>query len=48
MLKELEVEMQEIGVKADPDAQERARIRRDELHQRVMENRSRINQLENS
>lgn len=46
MLKELEVEMQEIGVKADPDAQERARIRRDELHQRVMENRSRINQLE--
>ncbi|EMK3756489.1 chromosome partition protein MukB, partial [Providencia rettgeri] len=46
MLKELEAEMQEIGVKADPDAQERARIRRDELHQRVMENRSRINQLE--
>ncbi|EJD6672325.1 chromosome partition protein MukB [Providencia rettgeri] len=46
MLKELEAEMQEIGVKADPDAQERARIRRDELHQRVMENRSRINHLE--
>ncbi|MDP0699493.1 hypothetical protein, partial [Klebsiella pneumoniae] len=34
------------GVKADPDAQERARIRRDELHQSVMANRSRINQLE--
>lgn len=48
MLKELEAEMQDIGVKADPDAQERARIRRDELHQSVMANRSRINQLENS
>lgn len=46
MLKELEAEMQDIGVKADPDAQERARIRRDELHQSVMANRSRINQLE--
>ncbi|SQI33684.1 Structural maintenance of chromosome-related protein [Providencia alcalifaciens] len=46
MLKELEAEMQEMGVKADPDAQERASIRRDELHQSVMANRSRINQLE--
>ncbi|ELZ5938846.1 chromosome partition protein MukB [Providencia stuartii] len=46
MLKELEAEMQDIGVKADPDAQERARIRRDELHQSVMANRTRINQLE--
>ncbi|EKT62078.1 chromosome partition protein MukB [Providencia burhodogranariea] len=46
MLKELETEMQDIGVKADPDAQERARIRRDEFHQSVMANRSRINQLE--
>ncbi|MDX4946436.1 chromosome partition protein MukB [Providencia manganoxydans] len=46
MLKELEAEMQDIGVKADPEAQERARVRRDELHQSVMANRSRINQLE--
>uniref|UniRef100_K8WCV2 Cell division protein MukB n=1 Tax=Providencia sneebia DSM 19967 TaxID=1141660 RepID=K8WCV2_9GAMM len=46
MLKELEAEMLELGVKADVETQERARIRRDELHQAVMANRSRINQLE--
>ncbi len=46
MLKELHAEIQEMGVKADPDAEVRARTRRDELHQSVMTNRSRINQLE--
>jgi len=46
MLKELLQELQDIGVQADSDAQDRARVRRDELHAAVNNNRSRCNQLE--
>ena len=48
MLRELEREMSEIGVQADANAEERARVRRDELYNQVSHNRARINQLENS
>ncbi|MEH0832538.1 chromosome partition protein MukB [Pectobacterium cacticida] len=46
MLKELTQELQDIGVRADSDAEERARRRRDELHAALGANRSRRNQLE--
>ncbi|MEG3134155.1 chromosome partition protein MukB [Rouxiella sp. T17] len=46
MLKELSQELQDIGVQADPNAEARARTRRDELHQLLSTNRSRCNQLE--
>lgn len=46
MLKELMDEMSAIGAKSDPETETRARQRRDELHQAVMSNRTRINQLE--
>ena len=46
MLRELEREMSEIGVQADANAEERARVRRDELYNQVSHNRARINQLE--
>ena len=46
MLKELSQELQDIGVQADPNAEERARIRRDELHTALSNNRARRNQLE--
>ncbi|ATV42943.1 chromosome partition protein MukB [Pectobacterium brasiliense] len=46
MLKELTQELQDIGVRADTDAEARARQRRDELHAALSTNRSRRNQLE--
>ncbi|WP_406643391.1 chromosome partition protein MukB [Pectobacterium brasiliense] len=46
MLKELTQELQDIGVRADADAEVRARQRRDELHAALSTNRSRRNQLE--
>lgn len=46
MLNELKQEMQQIGVNADPATEERARLRRDELQQKVNHNRSHSNQLE--
>ncbi|MDF7647991.1 chromosome partition protein MukB [Pantoea sp. Acro-805] len=46
MLKELQQEMQDIGVQADASAEERARIRRDELYTALSHNRARRNQLE--
>ncbi|WP_409307492.1 chromosome partition protein MukB [Pectobacterium sp. B1J-3] len=46
MLKELTQELQDIGVRADADAESRARQRRDELHAALSTNRSRRNQLE--
>lgn len=46
MLKELLQEMQDIGVHADASAEERARIRRDELYAALSHNRARRNQLE--
>ena len=46
LLKELYKELQDIGVRADSGAEERARIRRDELHAALNTNRSRRNQLE--
>ncbi|KAA9001136.1 chromosome partition protein MukB [Affinibrenneria salicis] len=46
MLKELTQELQDIGVRADPDAEARARARRDELHAALSSNRARRNQLE--
>ncbi|MBE5223440.1 chromosome partition protein MukB [Pectobacterium aquaticum] len=46
MLKELTQELQDIGVRADADAEARARHRRDELHAALSTNRSRRNQLE--
>ncbi|WP_075181185.1 chromosome partition protein MukB [Pantoea sp. 1.19] len=46
MLKELNQEMQDIGVHADASAEARARARRDELHAALSSNRSRRNQLE--
>ncbi|WP_282127076.1 hypothetical protein, partial [Marinifilum flexuosum] len=38
--------LQDIGVRADAGAEERARARRDELHTALSNNRSRRNQLE--
>ncbi|MDZ7278878.1 chromosome partition protein MukB [Pantoea eucrina] len=46
MLKELQQEMQDIGVQADASAEARARARRDELHAALSHNRARRNQLE--
>ncbi|WP_034950353.1 chromosome partition protein MukB [Erwinia oleae] len=46
MLKELQQEMQDIGVNADASAEERARVRRDELYNALSNNRARRNQLE--
>ncbi len=46
MLKELQQEMQDIGVYADASAEERARSRRDELYTALSHNRARRNQLE--
>ncbi|MCZ4058812.1 chromosome partition protein MukB [Pantoea sp. LMR881] len=46
MLRELQQEMQDIGVHADAQAEERARIRRDELYTALSHNRARRNQLE--
>ncbi|MER2473341.1 chromosome partition protein MukB [Photorhabdus laumondii] len=46
MLKELHQEMKEIGVRADANAEMRARERRDQLHEALSANRSRVNQLE--
>jgi chromosome partition protein MukB len=46
MLKELGQELQDIGVQADPNAEARAKTRRDELHSALSTNRARCNQLE--
>ena len=46
MLKELQQEMQDIGVQADASAEERARLRRDELYSALSNNRARRSQLE--
>ncbi|MEN4882075.1 chromosome partition protein MukB [Pantoea agglomerans] len=46
MLKELQQEMRDIGVQADSSAEERARVRRDELYTALSHNRARRNQLE--
>jgi len=46
MLKELGQELQDIGVQADPNAEARAKLRRDELHAALSTNRTRCNQLE--
>ncbi len=46
MLKELSQELQDIGVQADPNAEARAKSRRDELHAALSNNRARRNQLE--
>ncbi|NLS43341.1 chromosome partition protein MukB [BEV proteobacterium] len=46
MHKELIQELKEIGVRADADAEDRARTRRDELHAALSANRTRRNQLE--
>ncbi|MGC0194704.1 chromosome partition protein MukB, partial [Klebsiella pneumoniae] len=46
LLNDLYKELQDIGVRADAGAEERARARRDELHMQLSNNRSRRNQLE--
>lgn len=46
MLTELTQEMQSIGVQADPQAEERARERRDQLYNQLSHNRARRHQLE--
>jgi chromosome partition protein MukB len=46
LLTDLHKELQDIGVRADIGAEERARARRDELHSALSNNRSRRNQLE--
>lgn len=46
MLKELTQELQDIGVKADPSSEARARQRKEELHVALSTNRSRCSQLE--
>ncbi|RJT22177.1 chromosome partition protein MukB [Buttiauxella izardii] len=46
LLTDLHKELQDIGVRADLGAEERARSRRDELHTALSTNRSRRNQLE--
>lgn len=48
LLNDLQRELQDIGVRADSGAEERARIRRDELHAQLSNNRSRRNQLEST
>ncbi|PSV31137.1 chromosome partition protein MukB [Photobacterium sp. GB-27] len=47
-VQEFERELQELGVRADVEAEERARIRRDELNERLHSSRSRRSQLEKS
>ncbi|MDH0490439.1 chromosome partition protein MukB [Klebsiella michiganensis] len=46
LLNDLHKELQDIGVRADAGAEERARLRRDELHAQLSNNRARRNQLE--
>lgn len=46
MLQELQQELADIGVPADASAEARARLRRDELHASLSNNRTRRNQLE--
>lgn len=46
LLDDLSQELQEMGVRADSGAEERARLRRDELHAQLNNNRTRRNQLE--
>ncbi|NIY47111.1 chromosome partition protein MukB [Cedecea colo] len=46
LLNDLHKELRDIGVRADTGAEERARLRRDELHTALSNNRSRRNQLE--
>lgn len=46
LLKELQLELQDIGVRADADAECSAKARRDELHAALNDNRSRCHQLE--
>lgn len=46
LLNDLHKELRDIGVRADTGAEERARIRRDELHTSLGNNRARRNQLE--
>ncbi|MGQ7790292.1 hypothetical protein ACULNC_19950 [Shigella flexneri] len=45
LLNDLQRELQDIGVRADSGAEERGRIRRDELHAQLSNNRSRRNRL---
>ncbi|WP_294616024.1 chromosome partition protein MukB [uncultured Gilliamella sp.] len=46
MLNELHKEIEQIGVKADANTQERAQIRRDEIHQKLNTNRQSCSSLE--
>lgn len=46
LLNDLHKELQDIGVRADAGAEERARIKRDELHMQLSNNRNRRSQLE--
>ena len=46
MLKELMIEIDELGVRADEGAEERARIRKDELYQQLSTNRQRRSYVE--
>lgn len=46
LLAELYTEMKAIGIQVDSQSEERARIRRDDLHNRLTGNRNRRNQLE--
>ncbi|MGF1700768.1 chromosome partition protein MukB [Photobacterium makurazakiensis] len=45
-VQEFERELQELGVRADVEAEERARVRRDELNERLLSSRTRRSQLE--
>ncbi|MDO6497118.1 chromosome partition protein MukB [Photobacterium sanguinicancri] len=47
-VQEFERELQELGVRADVEAEERARVRRDELNERLHTSRTRRSQLEKS
>ncbi|QUJ66260.1 chromosome partition protein MukB [Photobacterium sp. GJ3] len=47
-VQEFERELQELGVRADAEAEERARLRRDELHERLHSSRNRRSELEKS
>lgn len=46
MLNDLKKEIEQIGVKADAGTEERARLRRDEIHQKVNQNRQLCSSLE--
>lgn len=48
LLNELIGEISELGVRADDGAEERARIRRDELHQQLSTSRQRRSYVENN